>query len=123
MAWKKANPALIELLEATVRSYDCDRRVMFGSPTFFVNNNMFAGVFEDSVILRLSEADRRAVSAAYDEVGPFTPMAGRPMKEYVAFPESLTSEPAVFGEWLEQSYRYAASLAPKEPRRAKKSKK
>jgi TfoX/Sxy family transcriptional regulator of competence genes len=120
MAWKKASQALIETLEEAVRAYGCDRRVMFGSPTFFVNNNMFAGVFEDTVILRLSEKDRLAAYSEYDEVRPFTPMAGRPMKEYAAFPESITSNKEVFGEWLGRSYRYAASLAPKEPRRAKK---
>jgi TfoX/Sxy family transcriptional regulator of competence genes len=122
MPWKKANPALIELLEEAVRAYDCDRRVMFGSPTFFVNNNMFAGVHEDTVILRLSEKDRQDVFREYDEVRPFTPMAGRPMKEYGAFPESVAANASIFREWLERSYRYAASLKPKEPRRAKKRK-
>jgi TfoX/Sxy family transcriptional regulator of competence genes len=122
MAWKKASPAVIEMLEEAVRTFDGDRRVMFGSPTFFVNNNMFAGVFEDSVILRLSEKDRQEVFGAYDEVKPFTPMAGRPMKEYAAFPESIVADKGLFQEWLGRSYRYAASLAPKEPRRARKKK-
>jgi TfoX/Sxy family transcriptional regulator of competence genes len=122
MAWKKASPALIEMLEEAVRAYDCDRRFMFGSPTFFVNGNMFAGVFEDTVIIRLSESDRQAAYAGHDEVGPFTPMEGRPMKEYAAFAEGVTADKEVFGEWLGRSYRYAASLAPKQPRRAKRKK-
>jgi len=122
MAWKKANPALIEMLEEAVRNYDCDRRVMFGSPTFFVNGNMFAGVHEDTIILRLSEKDQQEVFAEYDEVKPFTPMAGRPMKEYAGLPESIAASGEVFGKWLGRSYRYAASLKPKEPRRTKKKK-
>ena len=122
MPWKKANPALIEILEEAVQGYDCDRRMMFGSPTFFINANMFAGVHEDAVILRLSEADRQTVYTEFDEVKPFTPMEGRPMKEYAAFPESITANKEVLGEWLGRSYRYTASLPPKEPRRAKRKK-
>jgi TfoX/Sxy family transcriptional regulator of competence genes len=122
MPWKKANIALIEMLEEAVRSFNCDRRMMFGSPTFFVNGNMFAGVFEDSILLRLSESDHRDIFARYDEVKPFTPMEGRVMREYVTFPESVASDAGVFGEWLARSYDYAASLPPKEPRRGKKRK-
>ena len=45
---------------------------MFGSVTFFVNNNMFAGVHEDNVILRLSEADRQETFSSYSPfVGSF----------------------------------------------------
>jgi len=122
VAWQKANPAIIEMLAAAISRYDCDRRFMFGSPTFFINNNMFAGVFEDSVILRLSESDRREILAADDEVKPFTPMPGRPMKEYVAFPESFTADAGVFREWLDRSYRYAASLPYKELKRPRQGK-
>ncbi|MFH1775229.1 MAG: hypothetical protein ABH839_01020 [Chloroflexota bacterium] len=48
MAWKKANPALIELLEENM-SFDSERRNMFGSPTYFVNNKLlfvFSGIPE-----------------------------------------------------------------------------
>ncbi len=120
MPWKKANKELISLLENAVSQYRCDRKPMFGSPTFFVNNNMFAGVHEDTIILRLSEADRRELYSQYDEAGPFTPM-GRAMKEYAAIPESIAGDSRVFAEWLGRSYRYAASLPPKAPKRAKKS--
>jgi TfoX/Sxy family transcriptional regulator of competence genes len=83
---------------------------------------MFAGVHEDTIILRLSEKDMQEIFAVYDEVRPFTPMAGRPMKEYAALPEDIAADREVFREMLGRSYRYAASLKPKEPRRAKKKK-
>ena len=43
MPWQKANPKLIGLLEESVIKYPCDRRFMFGSPTFFVGDEIFFG--------------------------------------------------------------------------------
>jgi TfoX/Sxy family transcriptional regulator of competence genes len=119
MPWKKANKELIQLLEKTVVKFPCDRRVMFGSPTFFVNNNMFAGVHEDTVIMRLSEADRQKIHSQYAEVKPFTPM-GRPMKEYAALPENFVKNNPVFDEWLGRSFRFAQALPPKKSGRKEK---
>ena len=122
MAWKKANRDLIDKLEAALAGYDADPRFMFGSPTFFVHNNMFAGVHQDTVILRLSQADRETLYEAHPDIGPFTPMAGRPMKEYAALPYDFCEDDEMLREMLEKSYRYAASLpfkAPKMPRRPK----
>ena len=62
---------------------------MFGCPVFFVNSNMFSGVFEDDIFIRLSEKDRKELFSKYDEAAPFEPMKGRKMKEYVVLPESI----------------------------------
>ncbi len=120
MPWQKANPKLIEKLEKVVIEYPCDRRFMFGSPTFFVNGNMFTGVHQETVILRLSGTDRKALYAGYPEAAPFTPMPGRPMKEYAALPENLVGNTKVFEDLIKWSYRYASSIAAKEPKRKKK---
>jgi TfoX/Sxy family transcriptional regulator of competence genes len=120
MPWQKANPKLIELLEKVVIDYPCDRRFMFGAPTFFVHDNMFAGVHQDTVILRLSDADRAALFAKYPEAGLFTPMPGRPMKEYAALPENLVTNTAVFKDLIERSYKYAAAIPAKPAKRKKK---
>lgn len=119
MPWKKANKELIQLLEKTVVKFPCDRRAMFGSPTFFVNNNMFAGVHEDTVIMRLSEADRQKMYSQYKEVKPFTPM-GRRMKEYAALPANFVKNTPVFDEWLPRSFRFAQALPPKKSGRKEK---
>lgn len=119
MAWKKANRDLIDLLEKSLQDRKCDRRVMFGSPTFFVNNNMFAGVHEDTVIMRLSEADRNELISSNDEIGLFEPAKGRPMKEYAAVPESFCQDTVFFMKWLDRSYAYAASLPPKPVKKKK----
>jgi TfoX/Sxy family transcriptional regulator of competence genes len=119
MAWEKANQNLIQLLENTVIDYPCDRRFMFGSPTFFVGGNMFAGVHQNTVILRLPDAERIALFHKHPEAGTFTPMPGRPMKEYAALPESLVKNKAVFAGLVERSYNYALSIPPK-PAKPKK---
>jgi len=122
MPWKKASAELINLLEESMVNFRCDRKMMFGSPTFFVNNNMFAGVHQDTIIMRLSEQDRQEIQSRYDEAAPFEPMAGHIMKEYVALPESLSGNNDMLQEWLNRSYEYALSLPPKEPKRPRKKK-
>jgi TfoX/Sxy family transcriptional regulator of competence genes len=117
MPWEKANPKLIEMLEKVVIDFPCDRRFMFGSPTFSVNNNMFAGVHQNTVILRLSDTDRAGLFSKHPEAGPFTPMPGRPMKEYAALPENLVKNAAVFRGLVERSYQYAVSIPAKPAKR------
>ncbi len=120
LAWKKANKELIRLLESEMLKYKCDRKMMFGAPTFFINNNMFVGVHEDTVIIRLSEGDRKDIFSLYSDVSPFVPMEGRVMKEYAALPESICSKAEIFKEWLNRSYQYAVSLPPKEKKHKRK---
>jgi TfoX/Sxy family transcriptional regulator of competence genes len=119
MPWKKANRELMQLLEDSLKDYKTEKKMMFGSATFFINNNMFAGVHEDYVILRLSEADRQGVFSKYKEVVQFTPM-GRVMKEYAALPEHISADKAIFMDLLDRSYRYTTSLPPKEKKKSRK---
>ncbi len=117
--WKKVPRELESMLDEMAARFKAERRQMFGCPCFFVKGNMFAGAHEDNVILRLSEDDRRDIAAAHDEVGPFEPMAGRPMREYVALPESVYGDPGVLDEWLTRAHAFASSL----PTRKKSKKK
>lgn len=113
MKWKKVTPELNRFLDENMASFPADRRPMFGASTYFVNGNMFVGIHEDRIIVRLSEVDRRDAFSLYDDVRPFEPMEGRVMKEYVTLPESVYSQPDVLREWLDRSYQYALSLKPK----------
>ena len=85
-------------------------RKMFGYPAAFRNGNMFAGLFQDSMILRLAEADRLALSK---RGRPFEPMPGRPMREYVVVPAKVVGDPAELQTLIEKSAAFAASLKPK----------
>jgi TfoX/Sxy family transcriptional regulator of competence genes len=113
MPWKKANKELIRLLENLMRNYVCDRRLMFGSPTFFVNGWMFTGVHEDTIILRFSELDRKEISLQYKEVKPFSPMGTHVMKDYVALPITVDNQDYLLRHWMGRSYKYTKSLPPK----------
>jgi TfoX/Sxy family transcriptional regulator of competence genes len=92
-------------------------RPMFGQLSAFVNGNMFMGIFGDDVIVRLPERDRAEVIAAGG--GPFEPMAGRPMREYVVLPGGWRDEPDRVREWAARSLDHAEELPPKQPKRKK----
>jgi TfoX/Sxy family transcriptional regulator of competence genes len=94
---------------------------MFGQLSAFVNGNMFMGIFGDDVILRLPEAERDEVIGAGG--GPFEPMAGRPMKEYVMVPPAWRDDPDLIRDWAARSLDHAEELPPKQPKekRAKKA--
>jgi TfoX/Sxy family transcriptional regulator of competence genes len=96
MPWEKANKELIDILERHISDYQCDRRLMFGAPTYFVNENMFAGVHEDSIILRLAEADLRSIFFQFEDAKPFTPMETHVMKEYATLPILIAEKEGQF---------------------------
>lgn len=84
--FKKAVPELVAAFERTLPvDPRVERKAMFGCPCAFVNGNMFAGVYMDSVIVRLPEEGRAA--AARDGFANAWAPGGKPMREYVAFPE------------------------------------
>ncbi len=121
VAWKKPSEELGELLEDALAPVETvQKRKMFGCPCFFINGNMFAGVHEDNVILRLSPEDLGRIFAEHDEAAHFEPL-GRRMREYAALPDSLAGDQDFLGEWLERAIRFVSSLPPKEPKLQKKA--
>jgi TfoX/Sxy family transcriptional regulator of competence genes len=93
-------------------------RPMFGNLSAFVNGNMFMGVFGGDLFVRLSEADREAVLAAGG--GPFEPMPGRPMGDYVVVPADWQEDPSGTARWVDRSFEHASGLPPKQPKPKKR---
>lgn len=120
--WREPDEALVRLLDETISGLEFDQpvdyRPMFGCPAYFTGGNMFAGVWQETVMLRLPEDERTAVTAAGG--GPFEPMEGRPMKEYVALPASMVADPVEAAGWVGKAAAYAASLPPKQKKPRKK---
>jgi TfoX/Sxy family transcriptional regulator of competence genes len=114
MEWKQVTPELKTLLETGMLPFDCEKRAMFGAPTYFRNNNMFAGIHGDTIIIRLPDEDRKEILAKYRDARPFEPMKGHFMKEYIALPESFYNNKHILREWLNRAFNYASSLPPKE---------
>jgi TfoX/Sxy family transcriptional regulator of competence genes len=114
--WEKPSPELSRILDEAADPFPViERRKMFGCPAFYINGNMFAGVYGSQLFLRLLPDDR-ALLAAELEAKPFEPIAGRPMKEYVAMPEAIWSDPAAMDEWMHRSVEFASGLPPKQPK-------
>ena len=112
-AWKKTPPALIAVFDKAVpESPSITRRPMFGYASAFANGNMFAGTFQDKIVVRLAETDRAAL-LKLKGAAQFEPMAGRPMKEYVVIPSSVVARPKDLAAWLERGHRYALTLPDK----------
>ena len=111
--WKKPSQELMDLLDTIIQPYNCTPRKMFGSPTYFVNNNMFAGVHEDVIFLRLSEEGRKLIMDEFPDVGHFEPLEGRKMREYMTLPEEICRDIPKLEKWLERSYQFVSSLPPK----------
>ncbi|UCC40839.1 MAG: TfoX/Sxy family protein [Candidatus Aminicenantes bacterium] len=120
--WKKTPVRLIELLDENISEFDCQKKMMFGYPVYFVNNNMFAGTHQENIFLRFSDKDKKKILSSNSEVSPFEPIKGRIMKEYVVLPGSILKNKKVFREWLIRSYSYVSTLPPKEKKKAKKKK-
>ncbi len=116
MPWQKPSPKLGPFLETALGDLECQLKPMFGCPAWFVNGQMFTGVFQDSVTVRLSADDRAALMATWPGAAPFEPMAGRPMREYVAIPESRLGDPAALRPWLERAHAFVLSMPPKQPK-------
>ena len=118
MAWRKPSPELIEFLAEQMKESGAQVKMMFGSPTYFINDNMLAGVHQESLFVRLSAEDRERLVDEYDEVVPFEPMEGRVMKEYVVLPESVYNEH--FEDIIDRAINYVRTLPPKEPKKKRK---
>ncbi len=119
MQWEKPSQELITLLVARMGSFDAQRKAMFGSTCYFANDNMFTGVHESHIFLRLSEKDREEIKKLYKDTTQFEPMKGRPMREYVNVSPLLYQDKKAFDPWIERSMKYVMAL----PAKAAKTKK
>jgi TfoX/Sxy family transcriptional regulator of competence genes len=72
---------------------------------------MFAGTYQDTIVVRLAETDRAAL-LKMKGAAPFAPM-GHPMKEYVVVPASIVAKPKELGAWIERGHGYARMLPAK----------
>src|SRR5947209_5060511 len=112
MKWKKSPQSLIDVFESVRPDAPAQARQMFGYPACFVNGNMFMGLHEEKMILRLPEHDRTKL---LKETGAkvFEPMAGRPMKEYVVVPPAFLKNKAKVRTWVQKAFTYGQTLPSK----------
>jgi TfoX/Sxy family transcriptional regulator of competence genes len=106
---KPSAQTLALFADAISGSPDVQERTMFGYPAAFVNGNMMSSVFQDRIMVRLSEQDR--AEAERQGGRPFEPMPGRPMKEYVELPPGLSA--GQMRLWMSRALSYVRALPPK----------
>jgi TfoX/Sxy family transcriptional regulator of competence genes len=118
IAWEKSPQKLIDSFYHVMESFpDAELRKMFGYPCAFFNGNMFVGLHEDNLAVRLDVEEReKALQEGWGNV--FAPMAGRVMKEYVALSEEMINSKDDLREVIEKSFNYVKTI----PARIKKEK-
>ena len=113
--WRKATPEMVERFhEAAAAIEGLYIRKMFGYPAGFIGGNMAVGLHQETLIVRLPEDERRGRLEEGWHV--FEPMPGRPMREYVALPESVAADPSEARRWMERAAAYVRTLPPKAPK-------
>jgi len=119
--WRKPQEDLIQLLHDVIPEGQApvEFKPMFGGPCYWTGGNMFAAVHQESLFVRLGEEDR-AELLAQPGAHLFEPMEGRPMKEYVVFPDEMLADRDALRGWMARGLAYAASLPPKEKKPRKK---
>lgn len=112
MKLRKSPEELVAKFDDVMPGPPATKRKMFGFPAGFVNGNMFMGLFEDNMILRLPPELRDELIRLHGGK-PFAPMAGRVMKEYVVLPEALIRDREQLSSWVGKALVYGESLEPK----------
>ena len=119
--WRKPTPELVDRFHEAVAGIEgVEVRRMFGFPAAFIGGNMTAGLHQDTVMVRLPDAERQERIAAGWSL--FEPMPGRPMREYVALPPEVAADVDATRRWIERAAAHVRTLPPKAPKAPKKAK-
>ena len=105
-----------EIIEARIKQVvsnwnNTDYKRMFGGICHLLNGNMFCGVYEDFLILRLGKENSvNALSLPF--VKPFD-ITGRPMKGWVMIEREGFNSDNELETWLNQAKEFVNILPPK----------
>jgi TfoX/Sxy family transcriptional regulator of competence genes len=111
MARRQSDPSLIALFDSLLPDDPrIARRKMFGYPAAFVDGKLFAGLFRDRVVLRLTQRDYDALAAEHD-VTTFEPVVGRKMRGLIVLPETLVLDRMQMDDLIGRAMRNAKAIA------------
>ena len=106
----KAPEELVRTFENVMKDFPiAQRRLVFGTPAALVNGNMFTGLHNDKMILRLSPEDAAKMKGAM----PFEPMPGRPMKGWVVVPRGMLDDARELNAWMRKAMEWTRAMPPK----------
>jgi TfoX/Sxy family transcriptional regulator of competence genes len=123
LKWKPAPEGLVRVFQEAIEAIpDAQPRKMFGYPAAFIDGHLFAGLHQETMILRLSTEDQ-AILLKQKGARIFEPMPGRPMRGYVVVPPAVIKAPEQLSHWLARALAHTKSLPPKPAQPAPKKKK
>lgn len=108
--WPKSSKELGDRLAPLLEKYHGERKRMFGADVWFVNGNMFMGVFGEGLFLRLSDEDGQNIKKEILGAGVFSPTESTVMREYVSVPGSSLDDVDKLSRWIERSHALVISL-------------
>jgi TfoX/Sxy family transcriptional regulator of competence genes len=114
--WKPAPREAVAAFEAATSGLSgVEPRKMFGYSCVFAKGNMFAGLHEAGMVLRLPEKQRTEF-LRLKGAKQFEPMPERVMWEYVVVSKVLLNAPEQLRAWVEKSLDYVLSFPAKKKR-------
>jgi TfoX/Sxy family transcriptional regulator of competence genes len=122
--WKKSPPELVALFDEIVPNDPAiERRTMFGYPAAFLSGRMFAGLYQETVVMKLDEKNRALMARDFG-ARTFEPIPGRKMGEFMEAPTAILGDRDTLRRWIGRAAAYVASLPAKDakPKRARAAK-
>lgn len=117
MKFRKSPGETVEFLDELMKDIPGDRKKMFGYPCYFVNGNMFAGLFADDLFFRVDPEKKASVLKTNPEYREFEPLPGRIMKEYLVIPDPRNREQKKLYNIILASLEYASALPEKKKKK------
>jgi TfoX/Sxy family transcriptional regulator of competence genes len=115
----KPSAGLIAEFKAVVSQLPLGQpRKMFGYDALFVNGKMAVGLWQNTCVVKVSEADQ-AKLIERGHAQPFAPMKGRIMTGWVELSEELAHDPEELLAWSTRAVAFVAALPSKLPRARK----
>ena len=112
MKFKSVPAEVAALFEAVLpKDARAERKQMFGMPCSFAAGYLYAGCFEDRLMLKLRAADR-AEFLSLPGAEPFC-VNGRTMSEYAFVPRAMHADRKALAAWMKSAFDYVCSLPPK----------
>ncbi|MFW9843296.1 MAG: TfoX/Sxy family protein [Candidatus Thorarchaeota archaeon] len=108
----KSEDDLRELIKQNLVDVEFIEKKMFGKFAFFIEGNMFTGVHQSYLFLRLSSDDRDA-ALSKDSITVFEPRKGMVLREYVVLLDNILDNKSKLKDLFRKSVSYVSSLPPK----------
>jgi TfoX/Sxy family transcriptional regulator of competence genes len=117
LKWEMPSEDLMDYLAAKLENVKYEKRKMFGQFAFFLNGNMFTGVFQSKIFLRFPQESKREIMELHPEICHFEPRKGQIMKEYVTIPPEIVANDQLLDQLLHSSVAYVSGLPSKKGKR------